>query len=293
MTDTSPMSVIKLIKQLDPIRISILREIQKASLSLGFKVFMIGAMARIILLEHVHGLNAGRASNDMDFAIAIADWEKYEAIKTYLIETEKFTQSKDQTHRLIFNDDTQKHGFEVDLIPFGGIEATNNMIHWPPEMEIVMNVAGYEDALKSVIQVEITAALQISICALPSIAVLKIFAWVDRRLETKKDAADFVNLLRNYVDAGNQERLYETDDAIAVMEAAKYDTEITGAWLLGKDVSLIASAETKQAMLDVLKGQAQQYLVEDMARELQAKENALEYSADLLKQFLDGFTGLK
>lgn len=159
MTNTSLTSPIKLIKPLDPIRITILREIQKTSKTLGFEVFMIGAMARIVLLEHVHGLNAGRISNDMDFAIGIANWETYAAIKAYLIETAGFTTSSKQIHRLIFNDGAQKHGFEVDLIPFGEIETTENAIHWPPEMAIMMNVIGYEDALKSAIPVELAPDL--------------------------------------------------------------------------------------------------------------------------------------
>lgn len=289
MTNTSTMSAIKLIKPLDPIRIAILSEIQKASKALGFEIFMIGAMARIILLEHIHGLNAGRVSNDMDFAIATADWKTYEAIKAYLIETAPFTQSAEQTHRLIFNDDSLRHGFEVDLIPFGGVEATENKIHWPPEMEIVMNVAGYEDALKSAIKVELEQDLVTLICALPGIALLKIFAWEDRRHDTKKDAADLVNLLTTYVEAGNQERIYETEDSKDVLEAVGYDTQLAGAWLLGKDASLVSSKNTKQAILNIIEGKNQQYLVQDMARTLTANENAIEYSAILLKQFLDGF----
>lgn len=282
------MSPIKLIKPLDPIRITILREIQKASQTLGFEAFMIGAMARIILLEHVHGLNAGRVSNDMDFAIAIANWERYAAIKTYLIQSARFVQSSEQTHRLIFNSNTQQHGFEIDLIPFGEIETAENAIHWPPEMTIIMNVTGYEDALQSALQVELAPDLVISICALPSIAILKIFAWADRRHDTKKDAADLVNLLRSYVEAGNQERVYETAGASDVLEAVGYDTELTGAWLLGKDASLIASHDTKQAILNIIQGQNHQYLVQDMARALTAQVNAIDYSGILLKQFLDG-----
>ena len=40
-------------------------------------------------------------------------------------------------------------------------------------------------------------------------------------------------LLRNYLDAGNRERLY--DEASHLFEAADYDDDLAGAWLLGAD----------------------------------------------------------
>lgn len=291
MKNISKTHTIKPIKALDPVRISVIREVQKAARELNFEVFMIGATARIILLEHVFGLSAGRTSNDIDFALAIENWDMYEKIKTYLINECGFTQSKDKIHQLFFNTAEQQHAYEIDLIPFGTIESMPDTIRWPPEMSLILNVAGYSDALKASIKLELEPDLTISIASLPSIAILKIFAWIDRRYDSKsKDAIDLAALLRRYYEAGNMTRIYEDAAAIVALEAAGYDIELTGAWLLGNDASKVASQTTKEQILTIISDVRKRYLIQDMAKEMKDLENPLAYSEVLLQQFTDGFT---
>lgn len=38
---------------------------------------MVGAMARIILLEKVYGLPVSRASRDIDFAVVVENWKYF------------------------------------------------------------------------------------------------------------------------------------------------------------------------------------------------------------------------
>lgn len=64
----------------------VIGEIQQAANRLGVPVFVVGAVARIILLENIHGLNAGRTTTDVDFAFALDNWEQFHAIKTLLLE---------------------------------------------------------------------------------------------------------------------------------------------------------------------------------------------------------------
>jgi len=278
----------KVIRALDPIRISVIRAVHKASQALNFEVFMIGATARILLLEHVLGLSAGRTSNDIDFALAIENWDMYEKIKAYLINECGFTQSKYKIHQLFFNTAEQQHAYEIDLIPFGTIESAPDTISWPPEMSVILNVAGYRDALNAAIKLELESGLTISIASLPGIAILKIFAWVDRRHDSKsKDAIDLSALLRIYYEAGNITRIYENT---AALEAAEYNIELTGAWLLGNDASKVASQTTKEQILAIISGPKKRYLIQDMAKEMQALENPLDYSELLLQKFTDGFT---
>lgn len=281
----------KLNKTLDPIRMLVIHEVHKAAKELGVELFMIGATARIILLEHVLNLSAGRTSNDMDFAFAAKSWEEFEKIKKFLIDQSSFTESSEKIHQLLFNTPEQQHAFEIDLIPFGAIESQPNTIKWPPDMSIMMNVAGYRDAFNAAIKIELEPNLTISIASLPGIALLKVFAWVDRRHDSKaKDAIDLATLLRSYYEAGNQERIYEDPAAIAALEAAEYDVEITGAWLLGKDAAQLASKTTKEQIVAIISGERKRYLIQDMAKEMKALEDPLEYSERLLQQFTDGFT---
>ena len=94
-----------------------------------------------------------------------------------------------------------------------------------------MNVAGYSDALAAAVQVEIEAGIVMAIASLPGIAIMKFFAWADRRQETTKDANDLVLLLRSYHEAGNETRIYEDATAVAALESVGYDIELAGAWL--------------------------------------------------------------
>ncbi|MDX8386599.1 MAG: hypothetical protein R8M11_08820 [Gallionella sp.] len=73
MNDTSRSITLKPDRPLDPATLLVIQEIHKASTTLGFPVLLVGAMARIILLENIFGLSAGRATTDVDFAFALDD----------------------------------------------------------------------------------------------------------------------------------------------------------------------------------------------------------------------------
>lgn len=290
MKNSSQTLIPKADQPVDPITLSVIREIHKASKELGFDVFIVGAMARIILLEYVFGLSAGRTTSDIDFAFAAEDWEQFKKIKSYLVANSYFRESPKQIHKLFFKSPDWEFEFEVDLIPFGEIESKPNTINWPPDMSVMMNVAGYKDALTTAIRVELEPALIISVASLPSIAILKLFAWADREKETSKDAIDLASLLRGYSDAGNQSRIYEDQAAIAALAVVNYDVELAGAWLLGKDASDMASDTTKHEILSLITGTRRRRLIEDMARAMLGRDDALEYAERLLQQFTDGFT---
>jgi predicted nucleotidyltransferase len=69
---------------------------------------------------------------------------------------------------------------------------------------------------------------------LPALALLKIWAWRDRRYTVPgKDASDIWMFLRHYADAGNEDRLYG-EEGEAALAAVAFDLQAAGAWLLGK-----------------------------------------------------------
>lgn len=70
MSDTSRPLTLRVDRPVEPLALQVIGEIHNASKALGFPVLLVGAMARIILLENVFGLNAGRATIDVDFAVA-------------------------------------------------------------------------------------------------------------------------------------------------------------------------------------------------------------------------------
>lgn len=276
-------------RQVNQITCSVIREVKNAVTGLGLDIFLVGATARIILLENVFGLHTGRATHDIDFAFAVENWDQFQAIKDRLTSTSGFEEVRGEAQRLTCKPANVEHRFVVDLIPFGGLESSRNTIAWPPDMSIMMNVAGYRDVHASAVQVEVGPGIVISIASIPGLAILKLFAWVDRGRENPKDAIDLVTLLRQYNEAGNQDRVYE--DAIAALEDVGYDIELAGAWLLGRDAFAMSSPETRgqlNAMFD--EPSVMERLVTDMSRALQTQDAPLDYSRALLEQFIKGFS---
>lgn len=277
-------------RPVDQLTLTVIGEIHQAANKLGVPVFVVGAVARIILLENIYGLNAGRATTDVDFAFALDNWEQFDALKKQLLENTRFVASEQVAHRLYFRAPGLEHAYKVDLIPFGKVEASPNMIAWPPDMAIMMNVTGFGDAFAAAVRVEVSPSVVASIASLPGIAILKLFAWADRRQESSKDAIDVVTLLRSYHEAGNESRIYENAIVLEALESVGYDPELVGAWLLGNDVATMASESTIAALEALLDGATKDRLIEDMARAMKGRADAMDYASRLLEQFTQGFT---
>ena len=132
--------------------------------------------------------------------------------------------------------------------------------------------------------------MSIAIATLPGIAILKLFAWADRGQADRRDAVDLVTLLRSYNEAGNASRIYEEASALAALEAAGYDLELAGAWLLGNDAAAMVSAQTNADLGTLPNGPSLHRSGHALARAMLGRDDSLEYSDRLLEQFTIGFT---
>ena len=281
------MQIIKPIKPVDALTVEVANEIEKVSKALGLELLLVGAQAKVILLENIHGLNPGRATGDIDFAFAVESWDQYNQIKQSLVATGKFRELPREQQRLLYKSSLIEHEFIVDIIPFGGVQDAENIIAWPPEMDVVMSVSGYKDALESALVVELNADLHIKVASLAGLAILKIFAWSERGTATQnKDALDLMTLLDAYHKAGNGDRIYEMLPP-NVMESVEYNPEKMGAWLLGYDVAAIADANSIKAITAILVTKKEN-LVLQMARSLSGNLNALDTAEALLSSFMQG-----
>lgn len=238
-------------RPLSQVTLAILDNLQEIAKTFGGGYFIVGATARDILMTHVHGIDAGRATRDIDCAIAVESWALFESIKLALIRTGMFQPSLNQAHRLYFRPDEFNEAFPLDLIPFGAVEAPGNVIAWPPDLNVLMSVAGYAEALRTAIPVEVGEGIVVNVVSIPALAALKLLAWQERGLEDDKDAQDFYFLIANYHRAGNETRLF--DDVPAVLESTGYDINLAGAVLLGNDTRLTLDASTHDAVCQVLK----------------------------------------
>lgn len=274
---------------LDPATLAILREVGQLTGELTIAYFVAGATARDILLTNVYGLNPSRATRDVDFAVAVESWHQFEVIKARLTAGGRFNVSKHTLQRLYYRISADGSGYPLDIIPFRGVEHPLNTVAWPPEMNVLINVVGYEEALAAAIPVQVEGSLVIRVASLPGLVMLKLFAWLDRGNENSKDAQDLLTLFRQYADAGNQDRLY--DDA-GLMEVVGYDQDLAGPRLLGRDVRMIATPQTLEKMLSLFVDPAiADRLITHMAKVLRGVEDPITATERLVDQFKAGLAG--
>jgi predicted nucleotidyltransferase len=226
-----------LTKPLFSVTEALLHSINRICAGQGISYFIAGATAREILIHHVYGRSVGRRTRDIDFAVFVEGWGRFDALKN------AFTAAgavaiKGNVHRLILND------VELDIIPFGGV-AEGNKVAWPPDREVIMAVDGFEEAFKHTVLVELQSGENIPLCSLPGLAMLKLFAWRDRGAANAKDASDLYKIISEYgVIEG--ERIYESP-----VEGSEvgWDPVRMGAILLGNDIAMICAGGLKAELL--------------------------------------------
>ena len=143
-----------------------------------------GATAREIILRHVFGRLPGRRTLDVDFGIAVRDWDHFETLKKALIEQASFVAHHRVVQRLVYRSTPAV----LDLIPFGGVEDAARNIAWPPEEDIVMRVIGFSDALESAVLVRLDDDLTIPVVSIPALSLLKLLNSLHGSTESTKSA---------------------------------------------------------------------------------------------------------
>ncbi|MEJ2731420.1 MAG: nucleotidyl transferase AbiEii/AbiGii toxin family protein [Deltaproteobacteria bacterium] len=195
--------------------VSAMGRIHQISSSMNIPFFIVGATARDILLE-VH-----------------------------------FTPTKD-IQRLLF-----KKRLPVDIVPFGGVAEKEDLIEWPPDGSIKMSVTGFRECFKHAIEVKISdkPKLSVNVVSLAGLAILKLISWDENSARRQKDASDLAFIIRNYLDAGNLERLFE--EAPDIVDSGDYDYELGSARLLGRDISKFAYTSTIDKLIEILNRESQ------------------------------------
>lgn len=241
------------------------------------------------MLVNVYGLRPGRATRDIDFGIAVESWDEFQGLKERMIATGEFAGDLKAQQRLVYTDRAAGFSIPVDLIPFRGVASANQMIAWPPSREVVLNVAGFEEAWASSLQVAVEEGLTVRVASVPGLTLLKLIAWADRGVQNNKDAADLYRLLATYSEAGNFDRLYDQEPAL--LEAVEFDLELAGAELLGRDVARICPAPTlEQARSWLTSPRLLDQLVGHMVQTSTHSEAAAAVGR-IVKSFCRGFLG--
>lgn len=237
--------------KIDESTVSALVRIHQILSSLSIPFFIVGATARDLLLEVCYGIGSKRATIDIDIAVLVQNWDEFKLLKDKLIGTADFTLTKD-TQRLLFN-----KRLPVDIVPFGNIAKKGDLIEWPPDGSFKMSVTGFRECFKHAVKVIITdkPILSIKVVTLAGLAILKLIAWDENSARRQKDASDLAFIIRNYLDAGNLERLFE--DESDIVDSGDYEYEEGSARLLGRDISKIAHTSTITKLIKILKRDSQ------------------------------------
>lgn len=120
---------------------------------------------------------------------------------------------------------------------------------------------------------------------------MKIMAWHDTYPARTKDAQDLLFLMKEYLNAGNQDRLYDT--AADILSATGFSLEVAGPRLLGRDIRRMVHAETREKLLAILTTEtagidSQFRLLSDMTRTTLRDDARLEEVLLLLRQVKAG-----
>lgn len=249
---------------------------------------LVGAMARDLLLSYAHAIPIARATMDIDFAFAVDNWRDYDRLRQDLLKSAQFTEDRTIQHRLLF-----QNVVCIDLLPFGGVERSDRTIAWPPRQDKEMCVIGYKEAMSSAVNVHLPRHQHIAVVSLPAMAIIKLVAWHGRHHDQPyKDAFDLGFVLRHYLDAGNDERLYR--EAAILLDDPQFDYLLAGAWLLGGDARKVLDAgDAPEMTMRFVMSILEPKILPDGPLKLagEMRETAPQTALDLLSSFATGMTG--
>lgn len=231
--------------KIDPSYIKAILALRTVTAGLNIPFFIVGATARDIILEQIYDKRSPRMTRDIDLAVQIQDWGKFEELANALIATGEFSKGLD-TQRFSFG------AVRIDIVPFGPIEDKDHRICWPLEHGTAMSALGIEEAFHFAVTVRLSddPRLDIKISTLPGLTIMKLISWHEAYPHRRKDAEDLLFIITNYERSQNPDRLY--GDELPLLQEEGFDTRLASARLLGKDMAAISAPATLARIVDIL-----------------------------------------
>ncbi len=247
--------------------------------------FIVGALARDLVLEHAWNLPPQRATKDIDFGVRVADWNEFACVKAALLQTAQYTEHPRQQQRLLHTT-----GVIVDVVPFGEIESPSGRIVWPRDEAITMTTLGFQEAYAQALRVVIGGDTEIAVCSPAGLALLKLLAWNERH--ERKDAGDLGAVLYYYLEAGNEDRLYEEHADLLELEFKR-----AGARMLGRDLSTLLTTQSRPVIAALLQREtaadSRYHLVSAMVGSCWFLADEVERGLDLLENLYEGIREIR
>lgn len=270
-------------RKIDPAVVEVVSLLNAVAEDLVIPYFMVGAGARDLFFSALFGIPTIRGTMDVDFAVRVKDWDQFEGFAVGLRATGKV-----QSHRKVSHRFKHANGTLIDVIPFSGIENPRGTVNWPPSGESVMSTIGFEDAFKSaeVVRIALDPPCDVKVCTPAGLAIMKLVSWDQKYPERSDDAKDIHYILTNYIDVGNEDRLYGPDKDIAQSE--DFDFSMASPRLLGRDIAAIAGESALAEIIRILESEtkydSQFRLAQQMLGSQINSEGLFESTISLLKQ---------
>jgi predicted nucleotidyltransferase len=234
--------------------------------------FLIGALARDVLLEHIYGTEVPLTTGDVDVAVAVEGWQAYEDLRRALAEEHGFERGPEK-QRL-----RSPEGTPLDLVPFGGVEEEGGKARFPPEGSPELTVLGFEVAWEAALPVRFgegpvgegsgDRGTVLRVASLEGLALLKLVSWNERPRKRARDAQDLCLLLQHFYDA----RL----ELITERHADLFDTDSfskpkASARALGREVArLLRGPPLETLLVDTLRRETADIHQSRLARAMRA-----------------------
>jgi predicted nucleotidyltransferase len=274
--------------KIDPFTSEVLTLVAKITNTLNIDFFVIGATARDIIFNLIYGIKIQRGTYDIDFSVRVKNWEDFTRLTDALKEN-NFLPSK-IVHRF-----TYKSIPGIDIIPFGEISLDSATITWPDKEAKEMTVIGFEECFQDaeLVRIQSNPPLNIKIASTRGLALMKLISWKDGFPSRSRDALDILYIIKNYIEAGNMNRL-QSEHSDLVND--QFDFELTGAILLGRDITDLANQQTletlKRILNEEIKSGDNSKLISDMmigAGSLAKSDDLKKHLLKLLNNLLVGF----
>lgn len=118
-----------------------------------------------------------------------------------------------------------------------------------------MSTVGFGEAYASSMDVRLNEGLVVKVASLAGLALLKLIAWSDRQYE--RDAQDLGLIMKHYLDAGNQKRVYTEGGDCSDLLDEDFDYEKASAHVLGRDLSRLVTRQSRTVIEQALANEDQ------------------------------------
>jgi len=208
----------------------------------NIKYYLIGANARDVQLYRV-GLKPARNTADIDFAIMVPDFEKYDVLFNELCcrGFKKTTES----YRLIYD----KTDTILDLLPYGEIEQ-NYTVNFDAR-DVSLSVLGFKEVGEQAEEITIKeAGFSLPTSPVVGLIILKLVSWNDKK-DRIKDLED-ISLLLNSGWEFYEAEAYENH--LDLFEGDNFEMTTAAARIIGRKMKPILESNSRlhQTVMDIL-----------------------------------------